>query len=268
MLKQRIIFTLLYCDGFFCQSRNFNLQKIGNIDWLLNNYNFDNISTYIDEIIILDISRENKNRNKFLKDVNRLIKKCFIPITLGGGINKFELAQELLSSGADKILLSTSVFENKSLINEISTNYGDQSIIINLDYKKINNNYFLFKNNGFEKIEIDLNIFFKNLVKFKFGELILNSITNDGTGMGLDVGILELIPKNFIKPLIISGGVGNYRHIIEGLNNSKISAVATANLLNFVGDGLKITRDKLIEKKFDFPIWDKNIILGKHKKFY
>ena len=133
MLKQRIIFILLYNDGFFCQSRNFNLQKVGDVDWLLYNYNFDNISYFIDEIIIVDISREKKNKTKFLKNINKLIKKCFIPVTLGGGIKIFEHAEELLSSGADKILLSTSIFENNSIIDKISDNYGQQSIVINLE---------------------------------------------------------------------------------------------------------------------------------------
>ena len=74
MLKKRIIFTLLYSKGFFYQSRNFNIQKVGDVDWLLLNYNFDNISYYIDELIILDISRKEKDRSKFLEDVNKLTK--------------------------------------------------------------------------------------------------------------------------------------------------------------------------------------------------
>ena len=107
MLKKRIIFTLLYSDGYFFQSRNFNIQKVGDIEWLLLNYNFDNISHFIDELIILDISREKKDRDNFLKNANKLIKKCFIPITFGGGISSLNIAKEYLSSGADKILINS-----------------------------------------------------------------------------------------------------------------------------------------------------------------
>ena len=67
MLKKRIIFTLLYSDGYFFQSRNFNIQRVGDVEWLLINYNFDNISYFIDELIILDISREKKIEIVFSK---------------------------------------------------------------------------------------------------------------------------------------------------------------------------------------------------------
>ena len=136
MLKKRIIFTLLYSDGYFFQSRNFNIQKVGDVEWLLINYNFDNISYYIDELIILDISRGKKNRDSFLKNTNKLIKKCFIPITFGGGVSSLDIAKEYLSSGADKILINSSIYTNQEIINKISKIYGQQSIIINLDFRE------------------------------------------------------------------------------------------------------------------------------------
>tara|TARA_B100000401_G_scaffold434322_1_gene374262 strand:- start:928 stop:1734 length:807 start_codon:yes stop_codon:yes gene_type:complete len=267
MLKKRIIFTLLYSKGFFYQSRNFNIQKVGDVDWLLLNYNFDNISYYIDELIILDISRKEKDRSKFLEDVNKLTKKCFIPITFGGGVTNVEIAKQYLSSGADKILINSSIYENDILINEIAKSFGQQSIIVNLDFKEMDNEYFLFMYNGSKKIEIDLNNFLKNLKDLKFGELILNSINNDGAGMGLDLNLINLIPESFTKPIIISGGTGNYKHIIDGLKNSRISAVSSSNLLNFIGNGLEITRDKLIENNLDFPNWNKELIL-KNKNIF
>ena len=85
MIKKRLIFTLLYSDNFFFQSRNFNIQKVGDISWLEKNYNFKNISYYIDELIILDISRNEKNKEKFIKNINKISEFCFVPITVGGG---------------------------------------------------------------------------------------------------------------------------------------------------------------------------------------
>ena len=131
----------------------------------------------------------------------------------------------------------------------------------------MDNEYFLFMYNGSKKIEIDLNNFLKNLKDLKFGELILNSINNDGAGMGLDLNLINLIPESFTKPIIISGGTGNYKHIIDGLKNSRISAVSSSNLLNFIGNGLEITRDKLIENNLDFPNWNKELIL-KNKNIF
>ena len=75
MLKKRLIFSLLYSEGYFLQSRNFNLQKVGNIDWLKNNYNFKNISPYIDELIVLDVSRKDRNKAVFLQNVLLKVEK-------------------------------------------------------------------------------------------------------------------------------------------------------------------------------------------------
>ena len=107
MLKKRIIFTLLYCDGFFVQSRNFNLQRVGDVAWLEKNYDFKKISYYIDELIILDISRTNKNLNEFIKNLKSITKFCFMPISAGGGIKKFEDVKKILSNGADKVVVNT-----------------------------------------------------------------------------------------------------------------------------------------------------------------
>ena len=125
MLK-RIILPI-YCDDYFVHSRNFNLQKVGDVNWLENNYNFNKISNFIDELIIIDISRSKKNIDSFIECVQRITSSCFMPITLGGGIDDLEKAKLLLSNGADKVIINTNL--NLSIAKEISKNYGEQSII-------------------------------------------------------------------------------------------------------------------------------------------
>ena len=258
MLKKRIIFTLLYCDGFFVQSRNFNIQKVGDVKWLEKNYNFKKISYYIDELIVIDISRNEKKIEQFLRDLNSITKFCFMPITVGGGINSIKLVKTILSKGADKVLINTNI--NLNFIKEVSKIYGQQSIICCLDFKLINNEYKVFIKNGSEMLKISLSSFLKKLNTFPIGEIMLNSIDQDGTGNGLDFKALKCLPKLVHKSIIISGGCGNSLHISEGLNDKKINAVSTANLLNFVGDGLKKAREEMIKKNFNLPIWDVNII--------
>ena len=94
MLKKRILFTLLYDEGNFMLSRNFRLQKVGNLNWLKENYNFSKISFFIDELIVLNISRKNKNKKKFVEDLKLLGKDIFAPIAVGGGIDSIEYARE------------------------------------------------------------------------------------------------------------------------------------------------------------------------------
>ena len=115
MLKKRIIFCLLYKDGYFVQSRNFITNIIGDANWIVKNYNFINISNYIDELIILDNSLKKKT-NTFLKNVEMIVKRSFIPLTLGGGIKNLTLARAFLENMSDKILVNTALFENHELI--------------------------------------------------------------------------------------------------------------------------------------------------------
>ena len=193
MLKKRIIFCLLYKDGYFVQSRNFITNIIGDTNWIIKNYNFLNISNYIDELIIIDISLK-KNTNSFLKNVERIVKRSFIPLTLGGGIKNLPLARTFLENMSDKILVNTALFENDKIIKEISNRYGSQSIVASLDYKYEKNKKIILKNNA----KIKVNNEFKKILKFinnlDVGEIILNSVDKDGTGQGIYLKMLEDLP--------------------------------------------------------------------------
>jgi len=256
MIKKRLIFTLLYNDGFFVQSRNFNLQKVGDTHWIKKNYNFRNISFYIDELLILDISRNTKNKIDFMKSVREISDSCFVPITVGGGVKNVEDASYFLSNGCDKILINSELHNNKEVVSNISKTYGDQSIILSIDFKRIKNNFQIFFNNGQDKSRLDFKEFFEEISTLNYGELYLNSIDRDGTGNGLELDIINHLPKNFSKPIILAGGCGNADHIKFGLEDPVINAVSTSNLLNFVGDGLIKAREQLINQKISFPIWD------------
>ncbi len=264
MLKKRLIFTLLYADGFFMQSRNFNIQKVGDINWLKKNYNLKNISNYIDELIILDISRNEKNFDNFISSLKKISNDFFIPITAGGGINTFNKASKLLRNGADKILVNTILNKNHKVINEIAETYGSQSIIGGIDYKYFNNKINCFINNGTELINKNFSNYLKKIYNLPIGEIYINSIDQDGTGMGLDLNIVNKIPKKFSKPVILSGGCGNFTHIKKGLEKKGINAVSTANLFNFINNGLETVRLKLLKENFRLPEWSSNSI--KHLK--
>ena len=120
-----MIFTLLYADGFFMLSRNFRLQKVGDLQWLKKNYNFSKISFSIDELIILDVSREERDEESFLDIINSLTEECFIPIAAGGGINSLEQARQRLYSGADKIVINSLIASDQELIHEQDKLVGD-----------------------------------------------------------------------------------------------------------------------------------------------
>ena len=141
MLKKRLIFTLLFEDNKFILSRNFRRQKVGDINWLHKNYNFSNLSFNIDELIVINISKKN-NFNDFSDNLKSIVKNCFVPVTAGGGIRNISHAKKLLRSGADKIIINSSLFHNEKLNLELVRSFGRQCVVGSIDVKKkLDNNY-------------------------------------------------------------------------------------------------------------------------------
>lgn len=244
MLRKRIIFTLIYENGFFNQSRNFRLQKVGNIDWLEKNYHFQDIAFSLDEIVVLNASKGDKDLKDFATMLNRLVDNVFIPVAAGGGINSVEDAEVLFENGADKIVLNSALFEKPNIVSDIVGHYGKQSVIGAVDY--INQDVFI--KNGVQKIDMPLDLYINYLVSLNIGEVYLNSIDQDGTGFGYDIDTIQRITSINKLPLIVAGGAGNEKHLLEAISMKNVDAVATANLFNFIGDGLPNARKYLIEK--------------------
>jgi len=237
-------------------SRNFRLQKVGNLRWLQKNYNFSQIAFSIDELIVLDVSRENHDQNKFCEHVKSLTEECFIPIAAGGGIRDVEYTRKLLRSGADKIVINSLAAINSKTINEIASEFGRQSIVLSVDVKQSKDDYTVWTESGTKVEECSLKEYLKNLIDLPVGELYLNSIDRDGTGQGYHSELLEYLPKYMPIPVILAGGAGKHHHLADGLNDDRVDAVATAHLFNFVGDGLEKARKNLLEEGFDLAIWD------------
>lgn len=259
MLRKRIIFTLIYDNGFFNQSRNFRLQKVGDVEWLENNYNFRNIAFSLDELIVLNASRKDKNMLEFAKNLNKLVDNVFIPIAAGGGVRSLEDAKILFNNGADKIVINTIVYTDKNLVQELIAKYGSQSIIASIDYKKTDKKLKVFIKDGTVEIDIDLFEYIEYIENLGAGEIYLNSIDQDGTGFGYDFETIHKIAKTISIPLIIAGGAGNEKHLEKGLKMDRVNAVATANLFNFIGNGLPNARERLLEKNINLARWEKNI---------
>tara|TARA_B100000886_G_scaffold339941_1_gene307055 strand:- start:3600 stop:4364 length:765 start_codon:yes stop_codon:yes gene_type:complete len=247
MLKKRIIFCLLYLEGSFCLSRNFRLQKIGDYEWLINNYGFSNIYNAIDELIILNVSRDSKIDKEFWDLVKKISSNFFIPITVGGKINNIEDANRSFGSGADKILINTNL-KDSELINSISSTYGSQAIIGGIDFKIKDNPVFYTSNADIQNNEI--HEYIKLINKIDIGEVYFQSIDFDGTGQGLDINFYSKYCSKLNKPILIGGGIGKPEHILEGLRLNFVDGVVTANLLNFVKDGL-IKARQFVNEKFE-----------------
>ena len=152
MLKKRLIFTLLNSGESFMLSRNFTLQKVGDLDWIRTNYNFDLISESMDELVVLNVDRSCKQISSFSEIVKELSSNCFVPISAGGGIKNIKDAHMLLNSGADKLVLNSTFFFDEKLISEIAYIYGNQCLVCSIDYKIENGSVNIYTSNGTKKI--------------------------------------------------------------------------------------------------------------------
>lgn len=256
MLRKRIIFSLIYSQGFFMQSRNFRLQKVGNLTWLERNYQFQKIAFSLDELIVLDATKEDKSINDFAETVRNLVNDVFIPIAAGGGIRSMEDAELLFNSGADKIVINSALIENPEFVKSLVQTYGSQSVVASIDYKWNNGVNEVYIHNGNDKIDLKLEDYLKHIESLNVGEVYLNSIDKDGTGFGYDFENISNLKDNISLPLIIAGGAGNEKHLIDGLKLEGVSAVATANLFNFIGDGLPNARKHIIETGENIAKWN------------
>jgi cyclase len=255
MLRNRLIFSLIYSDGAFTQSRNFRLQKVGDINWLERNYKFQKISFSLDELIVLNATKTGKDITEFSKAVFRLVEDVFIPVAAGGGINSIADADLLFRSGADKVVLNSCIESNPQVVKEIVRKYGSQSIVACVDYKVVDGNPTVFVDDGSRALETDLENHLANIQSLEVGEIVLNSIDKDGTGFGFDIEVINKYSGLVDVPLIIMGGAGNGQHLKEGLELDGVSAVATANLFNFIGDGLPNARKGLLEAGMNLARW-------------
>ena len=255
MLRKRIIFTLIYENEFFNQSRNFRLQKVGKLRWLEKNYKFQDIAFSLDELIILNASKKDKNIKNFASTLSALVDDVFIPIAAGGGIRSMDDAKLLFDNGADKIVLNTILSTDKDLVENLIKQYGSQSIIASIDYKKINNINKVYIKDGIEELDIELEEYIRYVEGLNIGEIYLNSIDKDGTGFGYDFEVIDTINKKLKIPIIIAGGAGNEKHLSDGLQIDQVNAVATANLFNFIGDGLPKARMKILEEGANIAKW-------------
>ncbi len=237
---KRIIFALLHSEGHYVLSRNFRLQRVGDIHWVLQNYEIGRVSLGIDELMIIDVSRTGSDRTVFHRHVKRLVEECFIPVTVGGQLRCRDDVAMCFANGADKVLMNRPFLSNPNLCEEVAMTYGSQALIAGIDVRSVTRAPHEEKHQPFigrDKLADHV----RRVVSAGAGEVLIQSVERDGTGNGLDLSLARLAQSG-PTPLILMGGVGQASHLSEGLVDGAVDAVATANLLNFIGDTLVRSR--------------------------
>jgi len=231
MLKKRIIPCLDINKGRVVKGINFiNLIDAGDPAEQAKIYN----DSGADEICFLDITASNEDRKIILNVVKETTKKCFVPLTVGGGIKSLEDITNLLMAGADKVSINTAAVFDENLIKEGAKKFGSQCIVVAVDAKKINNNRWeIFTHGGRKATGIDVFDFVKKMELFGAGEILLTSMDKDGTKKGYDLDLTKQVSNLINIPVVASGGVGTLEHLYEGFEIGNASAVLAASIFHF-----------------------------------
>ena len=236
MLKNRIIPCLDVKNGRVVKGINFvDLKDAGDPVEQAKIYSDGGA----DEICFLDITASNENRNTIYDVVEKTSKKCFVPLTVGGGIRSVDDISKLLNCGADKVSINTAAVENSKVILESSKKFGSQCIVVAIDAKKNGDKWEVFTHGGRNNSRIDVLNYAKKMEENGAGELLVTSMDRDGTKVGYDIELMSKISNQVNIPIIASGGVGNLDHLVEGIKVGNASAVLAASIFHFGKHSIK-----------------------------
>jgi cyclase len=249
MEKRRLIACLVIKNGIVVQSIGFRKYlPVGRPEIAV-----EFLNTWgIDEIILLNIDATAQKRGPNFKMVEAVSKKCFVPLTVGGGISDIEQMRHLIRHGADKITINTAAIKNCGLIKQASDVLGNQCIVVSMDVRKnADGKYEVFANSGRESTGMSPVELAKRAEEYEAGEIFLNSIDRDGSKQGYDVELIRQVSEAVSIPVIACGGVGHPKHFLEGLINGKATAVAAANYFHFTEHSPITTKSFLKGKDVD-----------------
>ncbi len=233
MLRPRIIPTLLLKGLGLVKGKQFKDHRyIGDPMNAVSIFN----TKEVDEILFLDITATSENRIPSPEFIQKIADSCLVPFAVGGGIRNVDDARIILKSGAEKVCLNTAALLNPKVIQNISQEFGNQSIVVSIDVKK---NFFgkveVYTNCGMKKFGKPLFETIDETLSMGAGEIIINNIDRDGMLNGYDLQLLEEISNKINVPLIASGGAGSLADLKEGLNKGCADAVAAGSLFVFHG---------------------------------
>ncbi len=230
MLKKRIIPCLDIKDGRTVKGINFvDIRDAGDPIELAKKY----VQEGADELVFLDITATQEKRKTLASLVEKIAKEINIPFTVGGGINTVEDAIAIIKAGADKVSINSSAVKNPQLITKIANQFGSQAVVVAVDTKYENDQWFVYVSGG--KIPTGLKTidWAKQAVALGAGEILLTSMNNDGTKNGFAIDITNAVSGVVNVPIIASGGAGKREHFKAVFEQTKATGALAASVFHF-----------------------------------
>ena len=246
MLAKRIIPCLDVTNGRVVKGTNFvDLIDAGDPVESAIAYN----EQEADELVFLDITASSDGRDTMVDVVRRTAEKCFIPLTVGGGIRTVEDMRNMLLAGADKVGMNTAAVVNPDVINAGANAFGNQCIVVAVDAKRDSNGKWgVYTHGGRKPTGLDAIEWAKEIYNRGAGEILLTSMDADGTKDGYDIELTAAVSEAVGIPVIASGGAGNLQHMVDVLEDGKADAVLAASIFHFGQHSVKEAKEYFKER--------------------
>lgn len=245
MLKRRIIPCLDVKDGRVVKGKQFlNIQDVDDPVVLASFYAKEGA----DELVFYDITASHEKRNIIIDVVKKVSKIIHIPFTVGGGIQTVDDIASILLSGADKVSLNSGAIRCPKLIQEGAIRFGNQCIVLSMDVKKVEGMYKVFLNGGRIETELEAISWAKKAVEFGAGEIVVNSMDQDGMKQGFDIELLKKIEDAVDVPVIASGGAGSIKDFEEVALKTNVDGYLAASVFHYKEISIQTLKNKLQEQ--------------------